>query len=299
MNNYIKGIALALISAIAYSIMPIFAVNVYKYEISTFNLLLIRFSISAIVLLVYTIIKYKIPKLNKKDLIIFIILGSVLYTMQAIFHFLSVKYISPSLAILILFTYPLFVCVISAIMNRESISPKTIASIIISFLGLILVLNNKLETIDMHGVLLSIGAALAYSVYTVIGAIAVKNQKPIITTTYVTLFAALSIFLITIINGEFTFNYNEEAIPYIFGIIFVCTIIADFCFFKSLELIGSTNVATLGMIEPLSTSIFSFLLLKEVLKTIQYIGILITIFGCISIVYKNTKKGDVVSEHKL
>lgn len=103
MKNYYKGIILAIISAIGYSIMPILAVYVYKYDISTFTLLFIRFFISSIILFIYVRFKYKNSVIRKKDMLIFFLLGGVLYTSQAVLHFSSVKYVSPSLSILLLF----------------------------------------------------------------------------------------------------------------------------------------------------------------------------------------------------
>ena len=284
MKNYYKGIILAIISAIGYSIMPILAVNVYKYSVSTFTLLFIRFFISSIILYIYIRFKYKSAVISKKDVLVFFLLGGILYTMQAILHFSSVKYISPSLAILLLFTYPIFVCILSSIINKEKFTKKNWVSIIVSFLGLVLVLGDKFEGINLYGVILSIGAAAVYSIYTVVGDKAVKKQPPIITCAYVVLFATVSIFIIGMLTQNISFDIISKAIPSILAIVFLSTVIADFTFFQSLEYVGSTKVATLGMIEPLFTAIFSYFFLSENLEFIQYLGIAFVLIGCICIV---------------
>lgn len=284
MKNYYKGIMLAIISAIGYSIMPILAVYVYKYDISTFTLLFIRFFISSIILFIYVRFKYKNSVIRKKDMLIFFLLGGVLYTAQAVLHFSSVKYVSPSLAILLLVTYPIFVCILSSVINNEKFNKKNWFSIIISFLGLVLVLGNKFEEINLYGVILSVGAAIVYSVYTVLGDRAVKKQLPIVTCTYTVLFATVSIFIIGLFTQNINFEINIEAVPAILGIVFLSTVIADFAFFQSLEYIGSTKVSTLGMIEPLFTAVFSYLFLSEKLELLQYVGIIVVLIGCVSIV---------------
>lgn len=284
MKNYYKGIILAIISAIGYSIMPILAVYVYKYDISTFTLLFIRFFISGIILFIYVRFKYRNSVIRKKDMLIFFLLGGVLYTAQAVLHFSSVKYVSPSLAILLLFTYPIFVCILSSVISNEKFNKKNWFSIILSFLGLVLVLGDKFEEINLYGVILSIGAAIVYSVYTVLGDRAVKKQLPIVTCTYTVLFATVSIFIIGLVTQNINFEINIEAVPAILGIVFLSTVIADFAFFQSLEYIGSTKVSTLGMIEPLFTAVFSYLFLSEKLEFLQYIGIIVVLIGCVCIV---------------
>lgn len=284
MKNYYKGIILAIISAIGYSIMPILAVYVYKYDISTFTLLFIRFFISGIILFIYVRFKYRNSVIRKKDMLIFFLLGGVLYTAQAVLHFSSVKYVSPSLAILLLFTYPIFVCILSSVISNEKFNKKNWFSIILSFLGLVLVLGDKFEEINLYGVILSVGAAIVYSVYTVLGDRAVKKQLPIVTCTYTVLFATVSIFIIGLVTQNINFEINIEAVPAILGIVFLSTVIADFAFFQSLEYIGSTKVSTLGMIEPLFTAVFSYLFLSEKLEFLQYIGIIVVLIGCVCIV---------------
>lgn len=275
---------LAIISAIGYSIMPILAIYVYKYDISTFTLLFIRFFISGIILFIYVRFKYRNSVIRKKDMLIFFLLGGVLYTAQAVLHFSSVKYVSPSLAILLLFTYPIFVCILSSVISNEKFNKKNWFSIILSFLGLVLVLGDKFEEINLYGVILSVGAAIVYSVYTVLGDRAVKKQLPIVTCTYTVLFATVSIFIIGLVTQNINFEINIEAVPAILGIVFLSTVIADFAFFQSLEYIGSTKVSTLGMIEPLFTAVFSYLFLSEKLEFLQYIGIIVVLIGCVCIV---------------
>ncbi len=235
MKNYYKGIILAIISAIGYSIMPILAVYVYKYDISTFTLLFIRFFISGIILFIYVRFKYRNSVIRKKDMLIFFLLGGVLYTAQAVLHFSSVKYVSPSLAILLLFTYPIFVCILSSVISNEKFNKKNWFSIILSFLGLVLVLGDKFEEINLYGVILSVGAAIVYSVYTVLGDRAVKKQLPIVTCTYTVLFATVSIFIIGLVTQNINFEINIEAVPAILGIVFLSTVIADFAFFQCIR----------------------------------------------------------------
>lgn len=145
-------------------------------------------------------------------------------------------------------------------------------------------LGDKFEEINLYGVILSVGAAIVYSVYTVLGDRAVKKQLPIVTCTYTVLFATVSIFIIGLFTQNINFEINIEAVPAILGIVFLSTVIADFAFFQSLEYIGSTKVSTLGMIEPLFTAVFSYLFLSEKLEILQYVGIIVVLIGCVSIV---------------
>jgi len=293
LNSYNKGIFFAIVSAIGFSVMPFFALQVYKYNVSTFTLLFIRFSVSGFILLIYSKFKLKNISVKRIDYLSFFFLGGVLYTAQAILHFKSIKYINPSIAILLLFTYPIFVCIMSSFVRKTLPRLKMISAIIIALFGLCLVLCTDFYSVNLIGVVLSVGAAVIYSIYTLVGDLSVKNHPPLITCSYVTLFASLSMFFIGFSQNQLNFNIESQAWIYLLGIIFISTIVSDLAFFYALELIGPIKSSSIGMIEPIFTAIFSFYIYGDKLIYGQYFGMLLTIIGCLSVVIVKDKKKDV------
>ena len=279
-----KGISFALLSAIGFSIMPIFAVEAYKADVTVHTLLVLRFGITAIVLGLYSVYSQRKINYSKKNIAQFATLGLILYTAQAILHFSSVKYIAPSVAILLLFTFPIFVYLITVILKREKILLSNLLAIAVAILGLMLVIDMNNANLNSKGVFLSLAAAIVYALYTVLSSYVVRNNDPWITLFLVSVFATLGILLVGIFEGNLNFNIKPQAILPITGIILISTIIADYAFFSALKYIGSTQVSVICMMEPLFTAFFSFIIFFEVLNTQQYIGVIIVPLACIWII---------------
>jgi drug/metabolite transporter (DMT)-like permease len=290
---------MAFTSAICFSLLPILAVYAYKSGINTNTLLLFRFIIAAVFFFVYIAVKYKKPSLDRKTLLKLFLLGSILYTLQATCFFTAVKYITASFTSLLLYLYPIFVAVLSSVVDRERLSRSILLSIGISFAGLILILGTSIGKIDLRGVFFGIGTAVIYSIYIVFGNRVVKEVSPVITTGFTCFFAALSFFIFGIFSGNISFNFKPSGYVSIIAIAIFPTIISLLTFFKSLELIGSTKSSILSMIEPVSTIILSALLLGDRLSILQIIGAIAVLSGAYLVVASQKSSKNTLKTHEL
>lgn len=296
MSNYNKGTILAIISAICFSVMPIFTVFAYNHGVTIFTLLFIRFVLAAILLLIYVFVKVKPIYINKNMILKFFILGGILYTLQAICYFNSVKYLSPSFAALILYLYPIFVCVISSLIEKEKLTSKVLFSILLSFSGLMASIGMSDMRINPKGVFFGVSCAIIYSVYIVISNKVVKEVPSIVTIAYVTFFASISFLIIGISTRQLNFHIDMTGITAILAITIFSTIISMFTFFKSLEYIGSTKASILSMIEPVSTIILSAVIFNERLTFLQILGGAGVLCGALLVILTNSKDNTKVIE---
>ena len=118
------GVALVILSALGFSIMPLMALYAYDYKITVSTLLLIRFTTASVIFFIYIALFIKKTGITGKSILHFIFLGGVCYTLQSTFYFNSVKFISPSLAVLMLYTFPVFVSVLSYLFFGERLRKK-------------------------------------------------------------------------------------------------------------------------------------------------------------------------------
>lgn len=287
---YRKGIAFAVLSAVCFSIMPILAVHAYLGGVSTTTVLLIRFLIASMILGLHVAATHKHSRITKRDWASFALLGGGLYTLQAVLHFESVRYLSPSLAVLILFTYPLFVVAIPLALFGKKLSRTNLIGMFVALSGLAFVLLVKPESVELRGLCLAFGAALVYAIYTLFGSAIVKQQSPIITCTFVTLFAAFGILCVGLIKGDIGFSFDQSAWFPILGIALVSTVIADLSFFAALRSVGPTKTSVIGMVEPIFTAIFSLVVLQDDMNGLQYMGMILVVLGCVIVIGTKEKK---------
>ena len=273
------GILLIILSALGFSFLPLFALYAYKSGITVPTLLLIRFFTAAVLFFIYIFFFVKHPVLTFKNILHFILLGGVCYTLQSTFYFNSVKYISPSLAVLILYTFPVFVAVLSFIFFKESLNKKTILSIVLSFSGLVVITAAGTGNINITGVISGLLAAVTYSAYIVLGSHVIKHMPSIVTSAWVTLFATLGILVTGLPNGEINFAFNPAALLPAAGIALFSTVLAIFTFFKGLEYLSPTKASILSMLEPVFTIILTALLLNGFMNLFQLAGGVIVLAG--------------------
>lgn len=221
--------------------MSIFAVYAYEAGASVSSLLFLRFVFASALFFGLIAWRKESFRINKKQVLALFCLGGVLYTLQSLSFFSAVQYIPTSMAALLLYTFPVYVAVLSYFMEKEALRRKTIAAMLISLLGLGMVLGLSFGGIQPLGVALALSAALFYSVYIVVGNRVVKGLSPFVTSGYITLFASVSTFAIAQKEGGLQLAFLGQGWWALAGIVVFSTVVAIGFFFRGLQLIGSTK----------------------------------------------------------
>lgn len=291
MNHFYRGAFLVFLSAVGFGLIPIFALYAYKGGANVNTLLFLRFTAAAIFFFILIMVRGIKFQLTRSHVLSLFILGSVLYTLQSNFYFSSVKFIPASLAVLLFYTYPVFVALLSSLVIREKLSGQTLASIALSIIGLIMVLGNSFNNINPLGIMLAFGSALVYSLYIVLGNRVVHQLPALLTSAFVTLFASISYLLMGISTSCIKLDLSAGAWVAVAGIVLFSTIMAILTFFRGIELIGSTKASILSMIEPLVTIGFSALLFYERLSWVQLLGGIFVVLSSVYVVSAEVRKG--------
>ena len=135
-----------------------------------------------------------------------------------------------------------------------------------------MILGTSIGKINIKGVILAFSASLVYSVYIISSNKIIKKTPPIITSAYITLFAALGTFVYSLLFESFNFNFELIAWLPIIGIIVFPTIFAMIFFFKGMDLLGPTKTSIISLLEAVFVVAFSVVLLKDHLTIFQLIG---------------------------
>ena len=290
MNRSYLGSGLVLLSALGFGVMPIFALYAYDGGINTITLLSLRFLISAILFFLYIFVKGIKIQITKEYFLSLLILGGVFYTIMSFSYFTAIKYISPSLGVLLLYTYPIFVSILTFIFEKEKPTRNLIISLFLSLLGLILVLSEGFGTISVLGVGLMLFASVIYSCYIVYGNRVVKQHSSIITSGFVSLFSAISLGVYGILTKSISLEFKPVTWISIVGIVIFSTVMAILTFFKGLEIIGSSRASIISMIEPLFTIFLTAILFADLLTFVQWIGASAVLSGALIVILGKEKE---------
>lgn len=252
--------------------MSIFAVYAYEAGVSVSTLLFLRFLLATALFFGLLLWRKESLRLDKRQVLAMFCLGGILYTLQSLSFFSAVQYIPTSMAALLLYTFPVFVAILSYFVEKERLTKKTVIAMLITLVGLGLVLGLSFGGIQPIGVSLALAAALFYSVYIVVGNRVVKGVSSYVTSAYIALFATISTFFIALKDGGVDLTFAVQGWWALLGIVVFSTVVAISFFFRGLQLIGSTKASVLSTLEPVVTFGFSALLFGESFSLLQLLG---------------------------
>ena len=264
----ITGILLIAISAASFGTLAIFGRYAYAAGMDTFTVLFLRFSVAAVLMGILLIARREsLPK--GKVLGQLIGMGALGYVGQSFMYLTAINYASAGLVALLLYLYPFFVMVLSAIVFHEKVTRLKINALALALFGTALTVDPAGG--QLIGALMAITAAAIYSVYIIVGTNVMKHVSPVQSSTVIFASAGVVFGLITAFNGSHFPNMNSGWFA-MSGIVLIATVIPVVTFLAGLEMIGPTNAAMLSTLEPVVTVLLAAWLFQERLNAVSLLG---------------------------
>lgn len=289
MSN-LKGYLFAAIAAASYGTNPIFAIPLYREGISVTSVLFMRYAMAVAIMFFATMIKSPKAFVIKPKYVGLLAFMGILMVLSSIALFESYKYLSAGIASTLLFFYPVMVAVIMAIFYKERLTKKSWVCLVTAFLGVVILSkNDDGGFISLLGLTLVMLSSLSYAIYLVY-----INRGPMkkINTSTITFYVILGGFLVMIpyclLDGGLMLPKTTPAWINAIGLGFFPTVISLIFTSRAIALIGSTETAIFGALEPLTAVILGILILGETLTITPAIG-MILIFTSVTVLMMKKK----------
>lgn len=289
MSN-LKGYLFAAIAAASYGTNPIFAIPLYREGISVTSVLFMRYAMAVAIMFFATMIKSPKAFVIKPKYVGLLAFMGILMVLSSIALFESYKYLSAGIASTLLFFYPVMVAVIMAIFYKERLTKKSWVCLVTAFLGVVILSkNDDGGFISLLGLTLVMLSSLSYAIYLVY-----INRGPMkkINTSTITFYVILGGFLVMIpyclLDGGLMLPKTTPAWINAIGLGFFPTVISLIFTSRAIALIGSTETAIFGALEPLTAVILGILILGETLTITPAIG-MILIFVSVTVLMMKKK----------
>src|SRR4051794_36721332 len=143
------GAAMVCIAAIAFSGKAIIIKLAYRHGVDAVTLLALRMLFSAplfALLAVWAARQPGIARLSGADLRAVAAAGFVGYYLASYFDFLGLQYITAALERLVLFLYPTFVLLLSAVLFKRPITRRDVVAVVLSYVGIGFVFSHRPPT---------------------------------------------------------------------------------------------------------------------------------------------------------
>lgn len=292
MNSNTKGILNGIIASTSYGMNPLFGLPLYAIGIGVNSVLFYRYFLAVIIYFIWLkFFKKASLKISRQEIIPLFFLG-IFFSLSSLTLFEAFHYIEAGIACTILFIYPVMVAIIMTIFFKEKVTKTVIFAILLTSIGIILLYKGKPDTaLSIKGILIVLTSALLYALYIV----GVKNIKPVkaMNSARLSFYVMLFGLIVYIVNLKFCTTLqmlpNLKAWLFAIGLALFPTIISLETITIAIQLIGSTNTAILGALEPLTAIFFGIVFFHEQLTLRISIGIILILFGVFLIISRKMK----------
>lgn len=265
------GVALALLSAASFGVMPVLTKVVYADGSGFAGVLSVRFSLAALVLLLLARLRGEaLPR--GRALGALLLLGGLGYAPQSLCYFLALDRISASLTALLLYVHPALVVLLAALLLRRAPHRTAVVCVVVASVGTALTIG-PVGGGQTGGVLLGLGAALVYSVYIVVGSRITTGTGtgPLATSAAVMAGAAL-VYDVLAVSTSARLPVSAPAWMALLAVALVGTVVAVAAFFAALARLGPGDTAVVSTAEPVVSVLVAALALGERLGPVQVGG---------------------------
>jgi drug/metabolite transporter (DMT)-like permease len=251
---------------------------VYMHGGTSPALLLVRFSVLIAVMLV-VLLALRIPMRLSGWQYADAAVAGAFSCLGALGTITAFGLIPVSLALLILYLYPIFTAILQGLIDRKPPSLGLLACLLVAFAGLAVALGIGGEfdrTLKITGLLSSFASAVCYSGYFVWSRLRLSTTEPgatmLITAVASAVVAAVA-GLVLHSQGLMPFQLPADSTGWLAALL--CSLafsLASFGMFRSVQLIGSTPAAMLMNLETVFTMPLAVLFLSETLDARRLIG---------------------------
>lgn len=290
-NDALVGAAFVLVSAIAFSAKAIFIKLAYAYSVDAVTLMALRMLIATpffIVLAVLASQDKTTHTLNRRDWMSIVALGLAGMYFSQLFDFLGLEHVSASMERTILFLYPTFVVIITAVLARKAIGKREVIALALSYAGIILVAAHEISFDNSTDTFMGAGfvliSAMTYACYLVGSGPAIHKLGTQRFTGYTMVVSCIAVFT----HFSVTHSISSLQLPmqvYVLGLAMaiVSTVLPMMLLNAGIKKIGGSKASLISSVGPVSTLLLAVIFLNEAITVKQIIGTGLVLAGVLTI----------------
>ena len=295
MSPTVKGFLNASISGITFGLIPLFALPVLNTGMHSTSVLIYRYAFGCLAMLGMLMFHRTRMWLAFGDFLRILLLSSM-YAVSSITLIEGYNYLSSGIATTLLFSYPVWTCLLSVVFLHEKLSATTAIAIAIAVGGVFFlsgILDGQGDMQGLTGLFLLLTSGFLYAVYMVaFPRMRIRKIPSLKLTFYIFFFAMLILALYaTFTRGRIDPIDTHNQLINLFLLGLVPTAISNVTLIISLKQISSTMAAVLGAFEPMTAMCVGILLFGEPLTLPIVIGFVLIITSVLILVLSKRKTG--------
>ena len=282
------GFIVGLVAAVCYGFIPFFTLPVKQGNASDFMsdpcILFYRFGFASLIVAVAMIAQRKSFKVTRGELVTLIYL-SFISDGSALFLIDGYNYMSSGVATTLHFMYPVATAIIMMVFYHEARRASTLFAVVMAVAGVAVLSWDTSGKASVTGIVIVLISALCYALYIIrvnrSRAATMDGTKLVF---YILFIGALIFGGEALRQGSFASITTNLQLTHLIALSVVCTFVTNVALVYSVKRIGSTMVAVLGALEPLTAVVVGCLVFHEPFTWQVVVGILLIIPAVLLIV---------------
>jgi drug/metabolite transporter (DMT)-like permease len=262
----LAGIALALVSAVAFGTLAIFGKLAYREGAEPLPLLAIRFAFASVLLAAYVLITRRRLFLPRRELVQLSALGALGYAGETVFYFSALQRATAAVVSLVFYSYPIWTVLIGFATKLEPFRKQLVIALALGTGGVVLIFS--VPSGGLLGPLLALAAAITVAIFFLATQLVIGNVDPVSSAMWTAISATLALGIAAFAAGD---SLPLDALPHAFAL-GLATAVAFATVYEAIVRIGSPRAAVATMLEPVTTIALAAMFLGERLTVRVLIG---------------------------
>jgi len=273
---------LVLTAGILWGMIGLFVRKLNVLGFDSMDIVVLRSITTSILLAVFLFFYDKDKlKIKLKDIWCFIGTGVFSIVFFNFCYFKAITLTSLSVAAILLYTAPAFVMLMSAILFHEKITKIKVLSLVLTFIGCVLVtgLVTGGDTLNAQGILVGLGAGLGYALYSIFSRFALDRGYHSLTISLYTfvfaMFATIPLADYPKMAGICKHDYKVILFCVLFGL--VSTVLPYIAYTSGLQRMENSKASIIASIEPVTATLIGVIAYHESLSALEIIGVVLVL----------------------
>lgn len=288
------------VAGIFWGTSGIFVNLLAPYGFSSFQMTAVRALVSFLAMAIYTLITdRRLFRVKLSELPFYILLGLSLFG-TAVCYYSSMQMASVSVAVVLMYTAPIYVMIFSVAFLGEKISPIKLVSVALMLLGCCLV-SGIIGGMSFHvgGILIGALSGIIYAFYNIVAKISFRRESHPQTAT---LYSFLTMAIVAAFFSEPSTLFGRVAaapmqtVPLLIGLGICTFVIPYFLYNLAMKELPAGTASALGIIEPMAATVFSVVIFHEQLGWLSLGGIIMILLAVVLLGLAENRHNESVSE---
>ena len=278
-TKQLTGYAGVLASAVIFGFTPVLAALSYQGGSNGVNMAFLRAALPLPVLYALT---RRHPKPDAAQRRLGAVLGLLLFGC-ALLLYSSYAYIPVGLATTLHFLYPLYVVLYEWLVQRRSPGALRLAGLVLGLSGSMLFLQPGEGALHPAGLLLALLSGVLYAGYIVVLSRESQRPMPLYRLMFEVSRSGAALCLVAgLLLGRLTLRLTPQAWVCAVLVALLASVVACVLFQAGVRIVGKTNAAIFSLLEPITSIVFSVLLLGDTLSPAKLTGCALILAGLLA-----------------